>query len=78
MHLSKQGRRVVYAQLIKFGKDQPGMEQSDLQFWPMQEAVGLLLHYSPHSHKPFSQIPAASSSRFQVIKMLKNGTRKNK
>lgn len=32
MHLSKQGRRVMRAHLIKFGKDQPREEQSDLQF----------------------------------------------
>lgn len=29
-----------------------------------------------HSHKPFSQVPAASSPCFQVIQMLKKGTRK--
>lgn len=65
MHLNKQGRRIVCAYLIKFGKDQPREEQSDLQFWSMQETVGAFtLLFLSHSHKPFSQVPAASSSGF--------------
>lgn len=65
MHLSKQGRRVVCAHLIKFGKDQPRKEQSDLQFWPMQETVGV---FTPLF--PFTLSQALQPSTCCLIPML--------
>lgn len=42
----------------------------------MQEIEAFTPLFLLHSHKPFSQVPAASSPCFQVIQMLKKGTRK--